>query len=370
MAREGKRVELRTVDDSPAPEVPVIRLETEETGTRAATVRLKISSEEPNVSQRLSIPDRAEYETRTHQPGIEAIIEADLPNPSLFENDWGNASTQQKHIPWGWFVLIGLLLSGAALWSLSQVREAGPQAKQEQTQTVTMLQNDAKEIQEASRLLARIETKIRRFFKTESVAARAQMARHPQRVTTLMAAYYAKEPLIPRTVVQIRRLEPLSLGPNTNFWLSVVELDNHKTSNLIIEVPPNEEPLVDWETLVCYQPMDWNTFASERPINTSFDFRVYLQADNFYSHEFADATKWTCFRLSAIGGDEPVFGYAKANEAVARNLTELLNQNRGRPCTVILRISIPEGLQSRSGVVIEKLVNPRWLYLDPPDSGS
>ena len=185
-----------------------------------------------------------------------------------------------------------------------------------------------------------------------------------------MAAYYAKEPLIPRKVIQIRRLEPLTLGPNTNFWLSVVELDNRKTSNLVIEVPPNGEPLIDWETLVCYQPMDWNTFTRERPINTSFDFRVYVQADNFYSHEFADATKWSCFRLSALGGDEPVFGYAKANEAVARNLTELLNQNRGRPCSVILRISIPEGLQSRSGAVIEKLINARWLYVDPPDSGS
>ena len=370
MAREGKRVELRTVDDSPAPVVPVIRLETDETGNRAAAVRLKIAAEEPDVSQRLSIPDRAEYETRSHQPGIEAIIEADLPNPDLFESDWGNASTQQKHIPWGWFVLIGLLLSGAALWSLSRVREAAPLAKQVQSETVTMLEEDAKEIQEASQLLERIETRIRRFFKTESVEARSRMARHPRRVAPLMAAHYAKEPMIPRTVVQIRRLEPLTLGPNTNFWLSVVELDNHKTTNLIIEVPPNGEPLVDWETLVCYQPMDWNTFSIERPINTSFDFRVYLQADNFYSHEFADSTKWACFRLTALGGDEPVFGYAKANEAVARDLTALLNQNRGRPCSVILRINIPEGLQSRSGVVIEKLVNPRWLYLDPPDSGS
>jgi hypothetical protein len=160
----------------------------------------------------------------------------------------------------------------------------------------------------------------------------------------------------------------VTLDHHTNFWLAVVELDNHKIQNLIIDVAPNGELLIDWETLVCYQPMEWDRFTKERPINTSFDFRVYVEADNFYSHEFADSKKWSCFRLTALGGEEPVFGYAKADEAIARDITELLNQNQGRPCSLILRITIPEGLRSRSGVVIEKLVNTRWLYISPPDS--
>lgn len=358
------------MDDSPVPEVPVIRLESHETGTRTAAVRLKIADEEPRVSQRLTIPDRGDYENRTHQPGIEVLIEPGQSNPDFFENDWGSASTQQRQIPWGWFMLIGLVLSGAALWSLSQVREAESQAKQVKSEAATMLENDAKENQEAARLLNRIETQIRRFFKSGSVSERIRMARHPERVTPLMEAYYAKEPLIPRAVLHFRRLTPLTLDQNTNFWLAVVELDNHKIQNLVVDVAPGGEPLIDWETLVCHQPMEWNRFTSERPINTSFDFRVYVEADNFYSHEFADSTKWSCFRLTAMGGEEPVFGYAKADELVARDILQLINQNRGRPCSVILRISIPEGLQSRSGVVIEKMVNPRWLYIDPPDSGS
>ena len=162
----------------------------------------------------------------------------------------------------------------------------------------------------------------------------------------------------------------MTLDTNTNFWLAVVELDNRKNQNLLVEIPPSGEPLIDWETLVCYQPMDWNAFARERPINTSFDFRVYLEADNFYSHEFADSKKWMCFRLTAIGAEESVFGYTKVGDAVTRDIVEQLNKNNGRPCSLILRISIPEGLQSRSGAVIEKLISPRWLYLAPPDSGS
>lgn len=370
MAREGKRVELRTVDDSPAPRVPVIRLESEETGTRTAPVRLKIATEEPNVSQRLNIPDRADYESRTHQPGIDVLMDADLPNPDLFESDWGSASTQQRQIPWGWFALIGLLLAGAAIWSLTQVQEASSQAVQVQVETANALEKDAQENEDASLLLTRIENKIRRYFKTSSVAEMIPMVRHPERVKPLMEGYYASIPAVPRPVLEIRRLEPLTLDKNTNFWLAIVELDNHKTCNLVIEIAANGEPLVDWETLVCYQPMDWDTFTSQRPINTSFDFRVYVQADNFHSHEFADATKWSSFRLTALGGEAPIFGYAKANAAVADSILTLLTQNRGRPCSLILRISIPEGLQSRSGVVIEKLISTRWLYVDPPDSDS
>ena len=57
-------------------------------------------------------------------------------------------------------------------------------------------------------------------------------------------------------------------------------------------------------------------------------------------------------------------------DAIARQIMDQIRRNPGRRCSLILRIGIPEGLQSRSGVVIEKLVSPRWLYIEEPDSGS
>ncbi len=370
MAREVKKVELRTVDDSPVLEVPVVRLESEETGTRTSPVRLKITTEDSKDNPRLNIPDRADYESRTHQPGIEVLIEQELPNPDAFESDWGSSSTLQRQIPWGWFVLIGLLLSGAALWSLSQVQESESHAKKMQTEAATMLDTETKENQEASELLDRIESQIRRFFKSSLVAERARIVRQPERVTPLMEAYYTREPAVAQPLIHIRRLAPLTLGTNTNFWIAMVELDHSTTQNLVIDVTTSGEPLIDWETLVCYQPMEWDHFVRERPTNTSFDFRVYVEADNFYSHEFADSKKWSSFRLTALGGEDPAFGYAKVDGPIAREIFEQLNKNQGGQCSLILRISIPQGLQSRSGVVIEKLVNSSWLYIDLPDSGS
>ena len=370
MARDEKRIELRTVDDSPVLEVSVIRLESDEIQTQAVPIRLKPKAEDAKVSQRLHIPDREEFEMRTHQPGIDALIEADLSNLDHFEKDWGSASTREHHIPWGWFALLGLLLAAALIWSLAQVKDSESQAELVRVETTSAIENDAKENQEAALLLQRIESKIRRYFNTGSVAEMLPMVRHPERVKPLMEAYYAKIPSVPHPVIRVLNLNPMTLNTNTNFWLAVVEQENRKGQNLLIEIQPDGEPLIDWETLVCYQPMDWDAFAKERPINTSFDFRVYVGADNFYSHEFADSKKWMCFRLTAAGGEESVFGYSKLDDPVTRDIVEQLNRNNGRPCTLILRINIPEGLQSRSGVVIEKLISPRWLFIDPPDSGS
>ena len=96
------------------------------------------------------------------------------------------------------------------------------------------------------------------------------------------------------------------------------------------------------------------------------DFRVYVERDHFNSHEFSDTAQWTSFRLTALDSEETLFGYAKAGGEEERKLLETIEANAGRRSSVILRLVIPEGLQARRSAVIEKLVNPRWLYIDPP----
>jgi hypothetical protein len=137
---------------------------------------------------------------------------------------------------------------------------------------------------------------------------------------------------------------------------------------LIIEIDPAGKPLIDWETLVCYQPMPWDRFASERPAGSSMDFRVYVERDTFFSHEFSDADQWLCFRLTALEAEESMFGYVRADSEEARTLLEALVKNGGGRASMILRLGIPERLQSRQGVVIEKVLSARWIYIDPPEA--
>lgn len=367
MAREEKRFELRPVDEAADLKAPVIRLESVETSLREPLVRLA-KPVEAKVSQRLEVPDRDDFEPRTHQPGIEALIEPEPANPDFLEHEWGKNSTHRKAIPWGWFVLIGLILGGGIIWSLSGVKEADIQADKIRVETQSRVGDDAKDELEATQLIEGMDAINRKFFDTTRIEDLTKLVRDPQRVRPLMDHYYGGKPIPLNPVIRTHLFQPVTLDNRSNFWMATVELADHSNRNLVLEILDSGEPRIDWETLVCYQPMEWDSFATARPAGVSLDFRVYLESDNFFSHEFADSSRWNCFRLTALESDETLFGYAKVDAEVAKSLATLVRQNQGRKTSVILRLSIPQGLQSRRGVVIEKLLSPRWIYLDPPEA--
>lgn len=371
MAREDKPLELRPIDEDVVDTTPVIRLENRETELRekeVRPVRLSPIDERKEISQRLDLPAKEEVELRTHQPGIEVLIEQEAVNPDVLEQNWGEATIRRNPVPWGWFALIGLAIAGAVVWSLNRVEKADKQADQIRIETQTALVDDEKEVQEATRLIDRIEKTLRSFFDAKSVDSLARMVRHPERVTPLMQAYYGKDRGFPGALKSLKMLQPLTLDKRGNFWMATVSLAGDKSESLIIEIMDSGEPRIDWETLVCHQPMKWDDFVAQRPAGESLDFRVYVERDNFYSHEFADSNQWVSFRLTALESEETLFGYAHAGSADAVELTRLIELNGGQRANLILRLGIPEGLKSRRGVVIEKLVNPRWLYMDPPNS--
>jgi hypothetical protein len=368
MARETKKMELRPVEDIAEDREPVIRLGSNEPQPRERPVRLV--PEAPVPSHRLDVPAREEVESRTHQPGIEELMDRTAANPDLEEQAWAKNSFHRQNVPWGWFMLFGTLLAAAVIWSLNGVKKAVVQAQKIRVTTESIIDRDAQEDQEASDLIVRIDAATRKFFETTDVRELARLVRHPERVTPLMQAYYGGKSVPAHTIRRTNILQPVTLGSHGNFWIETVELSNHQSRNLLIEILDSGEPRIDWETLVCYQPMKWDTFVSERPASTTLDFRVYAEHDTFFSHEFSDSNTWNCFRLTTLDSEETLFGYAKKTEQASRDILEILNQSQGKRASIILRISIPEGLQSRRGVVIEKMLSPRWLYIDPPDSGS
>jgi hypothetical protein len=112
--------------------------------------------------------------------------------------------------------------------------------------------------------------------------------------------------------------------------------------------------------------MSWNRFITERPHGTSLDFRVFVKPDNFYSHEFTEAAGWKCFQLTTRGSNQSVFGYVREDSPVAQDLQKHFDKSANPELSLILRLSLPAAIQSRRGVVIEKLTNPYWVYLEPP----
>ena len=374
MAREDKPLRLRTVDDETEEAVPVVRLKNRETEARerdAKPVRLGAAEADPDApSRRLDLPSREEIELRTHQPGIELLIEPEIANPDLVEENWGEATVRRNPIPWGWFALIGLTITGAVIWSLTRVEKADEQLNQIREATHSVLVDEEKEELEAAQLVDRIERQLRAWFSAGSVDLLAGMVRHSERVLPLMKEYYRDKPVFSAKLKSIKVMQPLTLDNRGNFWMASVVLEDNRTRNLIVEIDEDGRPRVDWETFVCHQPMSWDEFVTQRPTGSSMDFRVYVERDSFYSHEFADSDQWTSFRLTALDSEETLFGYAHAGSDESKAIEQLIRQNPAGRATLILRLSIPEGLASRRGAVIEKLVNARWLYLEPPDTGS
>lgn len=371
MARDEKPVELKPVDDVPELKIDVPRLESDETRQRQKLVRLSPKAGDADTSHRLELPSREVIETRTYQPGIEALIETESTIEEQSEDRWGQEAGEQRHIPWGWFALIALILSGALIWSLTRVKDSEQHAQIVRKDSAKAIKNETEEETEAQKLVERIETNTRRYFAASTVEELLPLVRDAERVRPMMENYYTKRAaLTPHKVAATSRIQPLTIDRLGDFWVISVKLDNASPQNLIMDVSDVLTPKIDWETQVCYQPMDWDAFAKERPTNHSYDFRVYVEIDTFHSHEFSDSSKWNCFRLTATGADAALFGYAKVNDQVSRELLELITRNRYKKTSVILRLSIPEGLQSRGGVVLEKLMSPRWLYVAYPDSGS
>lgn len=373
MAREGKKqVVLRPVDDEVLPVGEVVRLENPETGHKAKRdqpVRLG-DQEAVQPPSRLDMPNREEFELRTHQPGIDVLIHSNTMVPELTEDTWGEAAVRKNPVPWGWFALVGLALAGAVVWSLINLEESQMQAGQIRETTRSVLASKQEEDKAARELVERIEAALKRYFTTVLVESLAPQVRQPERVMPLMRNYYASQPLQMRSIASVRTIQPVTLDDRANFWIAAVTLSDGAQPNLFIEIDPAGNPHIDWETQVCHQPMPWDEFARDRPEGRSLDFRVYAENDSFFSHEFSDAGGWLCFRLTALGAEEPMFGYVRADSGEARKLLDLIQKNGGRPTSLILRLSIPERLQSRQGVVIEKVLSTRWIYLDPPEDAS
>jgi len=217
-----------------------------------------------------------------------------------------------------------------------------------------------------------IEKAIKQFVEAPTIDERLKLSRQPERVRPLMEKFHGESQArnLSEPIDEILALQPVTLDNVASFWMASITLKNKQKRKLILEVMPSGDVRIDWETFVCYQPMKWDDFALRRPQGTSLDFRVYIEPDNFFSHEFANSAQWNSFRLTALDSEEVVFGYSAVGNETSKALLEMISQSGGQRVSVILRLSIPDGLQSRKGVIIEKLICNRWIFVNDPTRAS
>jgi len=328
------------------------------------------AGERQGPAARLEVPNVASMESRrTHEPGVEILIEEEA-TVLQAEEEWSKAAVGRGPVPWGWFALVGLLLAGAAGWSVSHVREAEPLVAKEHRQAEEVAKESAASDLALGRMIESMERRVKAFCEAKSIEAMLPLVRQPTRVGPLMERFYAQAPLQALGFRRVKDFQGAMLGSASDFWVFAVVVGDGSTRDILLEQEPSGAFGVDWETVVTYQPMNWDDYARQRPAGTTLEFRVHVEADRFFSHEFADSRRWASFRLTAPGADETLFGFAPKGGEVEASLLALIEQNEKKPSPAILRLSLPDGIQSRRGVLIEKVVSPRWVHVEPPDSGS
>lgn len=363
MANEKDRVELRAVDESAESESLLYRLhkDTVEEVVQEKEEAVKIG-QKTGVDARL-VPDRHDELRPSTEPGVGSLIEKD---EAVAEELW-DAPVQAGRIPWGWIALVGCAFAAGILWSLAEVNRSKDRREEVITQAATILEKAREEYLSAEQTIENIGAVVKDFYDSRTIDELLRYVRHPERVRPLMEHYYSERPLAPARVISILALDPLTIQNRATFWMVSSELENGESSQVLVDVGSDRQAKVDWETSVCYQPMDWDKFAESRSIGHGVDFRVYVEPDNFYTYEFSDSSVYASYRLTALNGEAVLYGYAKRGSGLHGRIEQLLAESKDHAAPMILTLRMPAAGDSKRAVHIERLISPKWIFVDSPE---
>jgi hypothetical protein len=361
-AKEKQKCELRPVDEEADTNHRFVRLEKNAVVEMEELPPVRVGGKSSH-DLLLNPSGKEVLRTRSVEPNVSSLIEREA---QVMEEPWDTAAATGQTFAWGWVALVAGVFAAAILWSLTNLNKAGEESEVLDRATQSIIEKEKQEEIDAETQVSTIERAVRHFFDSRSVEEMLRYVRHPERVRPLMEGYYAESALKPLRIERFLSLEPLTIDHSASYWAVFCELEGAVQSQLMLESASVNEAKVDWETFVCYQPMDWDEFAKSRPEGFTGDFRVYVKKDELHSHEFSDSRTFDCYRLTALNGDEVLFGYLPRGLGLGLRLDELTagNENQGVP--MLLRLHVPKDIKSLRGVVIREIVSPRWFFTDNP----
>lgn len=316
---------------------------------------------------RLEGRDRSELKFRTHEPKLEERPNLD---DVTMEDKWNTPVVAKASVPLhkGFWILLGLILLAGVSWLAYEFSQLNRQDKVEVVRSErNFTKNEEQSEIEARKTITTIHETVRKFYASSSVSEMLQHVRHADRVGESMKKHYANHPLSASEVIEFKDITPLTIGLNGGFWIVLIKMNTGLEGKLVVEVYSPTDVRVDWETFVCAQPMNWDQFVKSRPAPYRGDFRVYVAFDSFYNYEFEDSDKYQSFKLTALNSEEVIHGYVVRGSEAFRVIELSLKQNGNKKVPMLLQLYLQEGLQSKSGVLIEDVVAPRWLIINSPD---
>lgn len=350
---------LRVIDEHATEPPEIVRL-----GKRGASVeaveRLPGAGAR-EVAARLESEERQLFEGRSQEPGVEAILDQE-PLVENVEQPWGIDDGKLAGVPYGWFVLIVVMLVGAGAWSVHQMMRGEERLEVHHGVVREKVAQDVQEEKSARIFVEQVERAAAAYLAAETLEGVLPWVRDPQRVKPLIEAEWRVRPKRALKFERMTMFQPQDFGGRT-FWVVAIEVRDAETQTMIVEQVGSTGVKIDWETHVCHQPIEWDRYVAERPAGQALEFRVRVAADQHFSHEFSDSNRWSCFRLTAKGSENHLFGYAVAGSEEEKAMIDAILRSPSRMASLILQLRIPVDCQSPRGVVIERVVSDQWLRL-------
>ena len=212
---------------------------------------------------------------------------------------------------------------------------------------------------EAQRDLRARDT-LEKFFMAKDPSAMGSFIRDPERVQPLIEDYYSRHPFAMTGVSEIVRFQEIMINLKI-FLIADIVLEG-KGANTVVLQDAGDGFVVDWETYVCYNPMDWDDFYRKRP-GPAMSLRVLATLDHNPGFAFPGEAEWVCVRMIARDSDEELYGYVRTGSQTALRVQEMLEDEWEFPC--ILQLQFPEdGKGGDRQVHIKGLVMENWIKVE------
>lgn len=300
---------------------------------------------------------------KSQDPDVSEIMPDEEPAVDQEEN-WGH---KKSAVPHGWLIISALILIGVAIWSVRSVLDAQSQNKVENQIKKNVLVDLQQEDKEVKQTLLQMEQCVTGYLTARTPDALLRFVRQPERVKPLIKHHYQSRSLSPSVFQKFDQIRSIGIE-NHSFVFTNTRLIDGSSRKLLLEQLDDGAFKVDWESDVCYLPVDWKTWIETRPTEP-VNMRVYISPDHFYAYEFRDENQYQCFKLTTRDSDGHLFAFttkdSKAHFDILRILerSEEPSQAASEPMT--LRLRFPKNSESKHCVVIDSVVAPRWTLIQP-----
>ncbi len=192
------------------------------------------------------------------------------------------------------------------------------------------------------------------FLTAETVEARAEFIRDPERVRPLMKIFYERNPYEPEG---FRKVDESRISIGKTFMTSHVQTRDFLWAPIGVERVADSY-VVDWESWVGYSEMSFEEMMKKRPRNPVL-VRVTISPRTYYNYGFSDDKKWVSYRLAFPNDEGSLWAYVERSSELFSQLDAVYagtEESFG-----VFKIKFPSKARIKDQVILTEMISSGWV---------